>query len=438
MTAAPSLPSLPPSNVAPAAGDALSLTADDVLKPYVWVFYAAFVVAYLMTPLMRRVAIYYGIVDRPDNLRKMHREPVAYLGGVAVFLGWLVGVVASQACQWHLGSHWVPQLGPHVFVPLPVVIGAFLVVLLGLYDDLFHISPYWKIAGQVLAAVSLLSAGIGDNLAGPFVDNVADRLPRLLHVTPPPALFAGLAYLLSCGLTIGIVVFCCNAANLMDGLDGLAGGVTAIISLGLLVLAVALAMHPDMGDLAVVNQQALRVVIGLSLLGATLGFVPYNFNPASIFMGDTGSLFLGFACALMIILLGEAQARWLLAATVMFALPVLDTALAFARRKLAGRPLFSPDKQHLHHQLVARGLSVRQAVLIAYALAVFFVICGIAMVFVRTRYAVAFYLVLFGSVIVAAYKMGMVHERVVHAPRAEMGGTGIREIPLDEDPTPIG
>ena len=434
-SAFPSAPSLPGVTAVP---HGISLTADDVLKPYVWVFYAAFVIAYLMTPIMRRVAIYYGIVDRPDNVRKIHREPVAYLGGVAVFLGWLVGMVASQACEWHLSQHWVPALGPHVAIPLAVVIGAFLVVLLGLYDDLFHISAYWKIAGQVLAAVTLLSAGIGDDIARPFVENVAERLPKLLYGHGlSPGVVSAIGLSLSCGLTVAIVVFCCNASNLMDGLDGLAGGVTAIISLGLLVLAVTLAMHPNLGDLPAVNEQALRVVIGLSLLGATLGFVPYNFNPASIFMGDTGSLFLGFACALMIILLGEAQARWLLAATVMFALPVLDTALAFARRKLAGRPLFSPDKQHLHHQLVARGLSVRQAVLIAYALAIFFVLCGIAIVFIRTRYALAFYLVLFGSIIVAAYKMGMIHERIVHAPRAEMGGTGIEEVPLDEDPTPI-
>lgn len=429
------LPPLPPATPAKTG---LSLSPDDVLSPNIWVFYAAFIIAFLMTPLMRRVAIYYGIVDRPDGLRKMHREPVAYLGGVAVFLGWLVGVVVSQACPWHLGTHWFPALGLHVRVPIELVIGAFLVVLLGLYDDLFAIGPKWKIAGQVLAAVTLLTAGIGDDLAAPFVENVVRRLPAFLHLSTSAEAWHPLSLALSCGVTISIVVFCCNASNLMDGLDGLCGGVTAIISFGLLFLAVSLALSADLNDAASINLQALRVVLGLALLGSTLGFLPYNFNPASIFMGDAGSLFLGFACALMIILLGEAQARWLLAATIMFALPVLDTALAFARRKLAGRPLFSPDKQHLHHQLVARGLSVKQSVLIMYALAIFFVVCGIAIVYVRTRYAVAFYLVLFGSIIVAAYKMGMVHERVVHAPRPEMGGTGILEVPPGEDATPVG
>lgn len=415
----------------------IRLSVDDVLAPYVWVFYAAFIVAYLMTPVMRRVAVYYGVVDKPDGLRKVHREPVAYLGGVAVFLGWMVGVVVTQFIGWHLGANWQPTLGLHVPIPLAAVIGAFLVVLLGLYDDVFHISAYWKILGQVLAAVTLLSADIGTHLTAPFIENIALRLPKVIGIAMSPAVHEWTTFVTSCGLTTAIIVFCCNASNLMDGLDGLAGGVTAIIALGLVALAVNLAMYPDLTLTGHVQRDALRVVVGLALLGATLGFLPYNFNPASIFMGDAGSLFLGFTCALMIILLGEAEARWLLAALVMFSLPVLDTALAFARRKLAGRPLFSPDKQHLHHQLVARGLSVKQAVLTAYALAIFFVFCGIAIVYMRTRFAIAFYLVMFGSIIQAAYKMGMIHERVVKAPRAEMGGTGIRDIPAGEDITPI-
>lgn len=406
----------------------IKLSADDVLKPYVWVFYASFIVAYLLTPLMRRVAIYFNITDKPDNLRKIHREPVAYLGGVAVSLGWLVGIAVATKCQWHLGGAWKPVFGLNPTIPLQLVAAAFVVVLLGLWDDIKHISPKVKIIGQVLAAVLLLWANIGTHITEPFVHNLNERLPRLIGTEMSPELFRSIVYITSCGLTTAIVVFCCNASNLMDGLDGLCGGVTAIIALGLVALAVNVALYPlvNAPDAAnSVNMDALRVIVGLALLAATLGFLPFNFNPASIFMGDAGSLFLGFSCALMIIMLGEAEARWLLAALVMFSLPVLDTALAFARRKLAGRPLFSADKQHLHHQLVARGMSVKQAVLVAYGLAIFFVICGIAIIYIRTRYAVGFYLVLFGSIIVAAYKMGMIHERVVKAPKAEMGGTGL-------------
>src|SRR5207247_11102376 len=157
----------------------------------------------------------------------------------------------------------------------------------------------------------------------------------------------------------------------IDGLDGLCGGVTAIIAAGLLFVAVHLAMNSGGMDS---NWDGQRVVLGLALLGAVLGFIPYNFNPASIFMGDTGSMFLGYACAVMIVLLADAGSKWFLAAGVMFALPVLDTTLAFARRWVNRRPLFSPDKFHFHHQLVARGLTVKRAVIVAYLLAIVFVV----------------------------------------------------------------
>jgi UDP-GlcNAc:undecaprenyl-phosphate GlcNAc-1-phosphate transferase len=223
-----------------------------------------------------------------------------------------------------------------------------------------------------------------------------------------PNWYLALIHVSSGIMVVLIVVGCCNATNLMDGMDGLCGGVTAIIAAGLLFVAVHLATF---GGGLNTNWDALRVILGLALLGAVLGFVPYNFNPASIFMGDTGSMFLGFGCAVIIILLAQERAKWFLAAMVMFAFPILDTALAFARRWIAGRPLFSADAQHFHHQLVQRGFSVKQTVLISYALAIGFAILGAAVVFTRTRYAVAIYLVTFGSIIVAAYKLGMVHER---------------------------
>jgi len=428
----PLMPSLPlpvpptPGGAAASPTAGLPLTVDQVLYPYVWVFFGAFIVALAFTPVMRQVAIYWDIVDRPDNLRKAHREPVAYLGGIAVFAGFFVGLAISQLVQWH---YWLPNnlnMPANIVVPWPLWVGAIGVVLLGLADDVFGVRPRWKLLGQVLAAAALLYAGVGTSLTGPFVEAAVERIAPRMGVTVAPEIVAWSTWVSSCWLTTAIVVFCCNAANLMDGLDGLCGGVTAIIALGLLALAVYVARFPDVLSPSLATQarslnlDALRVVVGLSLLGATLGFVPFNFNPASIFMGDAGSLFLGFACAVMIVLLGEREAKWLLAAGVMFSLPVLDTALAIARRKLAGRPLFSADKQHFHHQLVARGLSVKQAVLCAYGLALFFVLCGMSIVFMRTRYAVGFYLVLFGYIIVAAYKIGMVHERVGPGVAAEL------------------
>jgi UDP-GlcNAc:undecaprenyl-phosphate/decaprenyl-phosphate GlcNAc-1-phosphate transferase len=219
-----------------------------------------------------------------------------------------------------------------------------------------------------------------------------------------------LSMAISCVVVVFIVVSCCNAANLMDGLDGLCGGVTAIISAGLLFVAVHLATT---GSAMNSNLDGTRVVLALALLGAVLGFVPYNFNPASIFMGDTGSMFLGFCCAVMIILMGQGQhPKWFLAAMVIFAFPVLDTALAFVRRYVNHRPIFSPDRFHFHHQLVARGFSIKQTVLISYSLAISFALLGSMIVYLRTRFAGAIYLVIFGSIVVAAYKMGMVHEKM--------------------------
>jgi UDP-GlcNAc:undecaprenyl-phosphate GlcNAc-1-phosphate transferase len=298
-----------------------------------------------------------------------------------------------------------------------------------------------KIGGQMFAALCLLLEGVGIRCTGPMLVPVFSRLEHLLQINIiAHPLFPYVVYITSALLVIGAIVGCCNATNLMDGLDGLCGGVTAIIAAGFLFLAIHLAMF---GGGMNSNWDALRVVLGFALLGAILGFIPYNFNPASIFMGDTGSMFLGYSCGTLIILLAQERPKWFLAAMVMFALPVLDTVLAFARRYVAGRPIFQADRFHFHHQLLARGMTVRRAVIVIYIIAIGFALLGSAIVFMRTRYAVAIYLVIFGSIVVAAYKMGMVHERprVVKAggidadervtPTEEIDPSGVLEI---EDP----
>jgi UDP-GlcNAc:undecaprenyl-phosphate GlcNAc-1-phosphate transferase len=395
-----------------------TLSADEVLSPYIYVFYAAFVISFIFTPVMRAIAMYYGFVDRPDRIRKLHKEPVAYLGGIAVFLGWLAGLAMSQFLYTHRVG---PGLPDHVIVRFSIVASACMVVALGMWDDLKSLSPRFKILGQIAAALVLLSAGVGTKISYHFLDPVVIRLvdtfPSLGWIHQAP-LYQNIALISSSLITIGVVVFCCNATNLMDGLDGLCGGVTAIVAAGFLFLAVYLGMTGG-GENS--NWDALRVVLGLALLGGILGFVPYNFNPASIFMGDTGSMFLGFSCATLIVLMGDREGRWFLAAIVMFSLPILDTALAFARRYVNGRPMFSADKFHFHHQLVARGFTVKRAVLTSYGLAIFFTVAGGAIVVLRERYVVGFYLVLFGYIVVAAVKIGMVHEKPVVVQRQPLG-----------------
>ena len=389
-------------------------TINQVVPPYIYVFYAAFAVSFLLTPLLRIVALHYNIIDRPDFGRKVHTVPVAYLGGVAVFMGWLTGLAISQFLVLHHREVGWPTNYP--VVKFSIVVGALIILMLGLWDDTVGVRPLIKIGGQVAAALFLLWDGVGVEAAKPLLQAVVGRIvmfPGVVQhvyggVLPTVVVPEWVIVSASTVMVIGIIVICCNAANLMDGLDGLCGGVTAIIAAGFLFVAVHLAMT---GGGINTNWDALRVIIGLALLGAVLGFVPYNFNPASIFMGDTGSMLLGYVCGTMIILLAQQQAKWGLAAMVIFALPILDTALAFIRRWLKGRPIFEADKQHFHHQLLGRGFTVKQAVLISYGLSILFALLGAAMVFMRTRYTVAIYMVVFGYVIVAAYKMGMVHER---------------------------
>ena len=159
----------------------------------------------------------------------------------------------------------------------------------------------------------------------------------------------------------------------------------------------------------------VRIALALSLLGAVLGFLPFNFNPASIFMGDTGSMFLGFICGTMILLFGQhGTLPYFLSAIIMFGLPMMDTLLAIVRRKLNGKPIFSPDSDHFHHFLIKRGLSVRRAVFISYGVAALFVSFGLIIVIIPTPLAVGVYLVLFGWIIVAAFKMGMVFQHTAN------------------------
>jgi UDP-GlcNAc:undecaprenyl-phosphate GlcNAc-1-phosphate transferase len=385
-----------------------TLTWDQVMSPYVYVFYAAFLVAFIFTPLMRQVAIYYRVIDQPDAHRKMHKEPVAYLGGVAVFLGWMAGLAISQFALAHRMEVGVR----HLHWPRAILIGGGMIVALGLWDDLRKIKPWKKIVVQVIAALVLLNGHIGTDSTIPLIAPIVNRLP------PADINYNLVRYieLVTSGLlTVVLVVGSCNATNLMDGLDGLCGGVTAIIAAGFVFLAVHMA---TIGHLGSTNTEGMRVVLGLALLGSVLGFVAFNFNPASIFLGDTGSMFIGFLFATMMAMMAEERSKWFLAAVVMFALPILDTALAFVRRWVNKRPIFSPDRHHLHHQLMVRGFTIRQTVIISYGLAVCFVVMGGAIVFMRTRYVVAAYMVIFGWIIVAAYKGGLVHEKMkVAAPK---------------------
>ena len=327
------------------------LSADAVLSPYIYVFYAAFLISFFFTPLMRVVATYYGMIDMPDRIRKMHSAPVAYLGGVAVFLGWMAGMALSQLLQFHRLDAGLPQ---HPVVHFNLIVAASVIVVLGLWDDIHGVRPRVKIAVQVVAALVLLcwpGQGIGTECARPLLAPIGVRLSLFLGWQPIPEV---VIYTASALLVIGMVVGCCNATNLMDGLDGLCGGVTAVIAAGFLFLAVHLAMFEGGVD---ANTDALRVVMALALLGAVLGFVPFNFNPAMHFHGRHRQHVPGFLLRhddypgrpghpSQVVPGGDGDVR-----------PADPRHRPGLRRRwVNGRPLFSADRHHFHHQMVARGV----------------------------------------------------------------------------------
>lgn len=364
-------------------------TLEEVLQGRWWIGLLAFGAALVFTPLFRWIAYRHGIVDRPDALLKSHAKPTAYLGGLGICSGLLVGLVVYGTMfpemreQWgRLGQGlragaWLDLWKNPAWNLMGILVGSITITLLGLWDDIRNIKPWTKVLGQVLAAAALLVGGIGTHILTVFFHPFLDA-PEWLVV------------ILSAPLCLMMVISTCNAANLLDGLDGLCSGVTAIIALGFLALATWLASWGRYE-----GTDELRVVLSLAMAGAILGFLPYNVPPASIFMGDAGSMLLGFFVAVMMALFcQEGPLRWLMAACVVFSLPILDTALAVVRRVRSGVGIFTGDRSHLYDQLVDRGMSVPQVVVLFYALALASAVLGVTVaIAVRTRFAVIIYAV---------------------------------------------
>jgi len=395
---------------AEAAGGELRFTVDEVLSPYMWVMLAAFTVTFLVTPIMRKLALANGIVDWPDLKRKAHLEPVAYLGGVAIFLGWFVGILAAL----FIVPHTCDKLGISASIdfPMSIIVGAIIIMLVGLIDDVYGISPRVKVGGQLLAAALLASETVGTALIAGVITSVFSTIGADPHIIPgfgAENVYLDPSYWLGAGFVTLLVLGGCNAINLIDGLDGLASGVTGIgaFFFGVISIALAMGVYGMHGAYSPFQYDPVRMVMCLAILGAVLGFLPYNFNPANIFMGDCGSLLLGYLSVTVVLLLAEkGDPNIVMAGLVVLALPILDTLLAIMRRKMRGQPIFSPDNQHLHHQLKRAGCSVKQAVLVMYGAAILFGLVGSSMIFMRMRYAGAIFLVLFGFIIVMAYKVG--------------------------------
>jgi len=341
-------------------------------------------VSLLATPVCRRIALKRGIVDRPDAFLKPHAKPIPYLGGVAIFLGWLAGLlVALFSTQIQVQSQLV----------LGIAVAGLAIMLIGLFDDLRAMPPAVKLACNIAVALWLLTLGLGDDLV--------QAISRFLIKDIDQERWLELVY--SVPVMLLIVVGSCNAANLIDGLDGLCTGVLGIISIGFFVLAMHLRSHWDL------NVESERIVLALAMLGAAGGFLPFNRNPAKIFLGDAGSMLLGLNAAILILLFAEAHmVRWVLGALMVFGLPLADMLLTLVRRWRNGRPVMQGDRSHFYDQLCDRGFSVRQVVAISYLLTLAFVLAGTSVIFLRTRYAILIYMIVAMVAALAVWKFDMV------------------------------
>lgn len=289
---------------------------------YVLAFATALCLALFITPLTIRVATTFKIHDTPDGRLKKHVEPTPYLGGLAVAGSFVIAY----------GLLTTPQTTDHQ--AMGILVGGFMVLLLGLYDDLTNLSPAVKFGGQLLAAVVIYKAGVQVDIAG----------------LPPWA---------NMGLTLLWVTGVANAFNIIDIMDGLAAGAAAIAALFLFALSV------------IIEDRQVVPFMAITLAGSLVGYLRFNFNPARIFLGDTGSLFVGFTIGSlsMVVSYTDHNRVALAAPIVLLSVPIFDTAFVALHRARKGIPFFRGSPDHFALRLRHRGLSVRQVVLRVYAVA---------------------------------------------------------------------
>jgi UDP-GlcNAc:undecaprenyl-phosphate GlcNAc-1-phosphate transferase len=301
----------------------------------------SFVLSFLLTPLFRNIAVRRGMLDKPDADRKFHKSPVPRVGGAPIMVAYTVAA-AMLALSRLAGGHVIPGVLPFTLSLMP---GLLVVFATGLADDLFGLKPWQKLLGEVAAAVCVCGAGFHIASIGGYAVNHWIGVP----------------------LTIVWLVVCANAVNLIDGLDGLATGIGLFATLTTLIAALM------QGNYALALATA-------PLAGALCGFLRYNINPASIFLGDCGSLSIGFLLGCFGLIWSQKSATLLgmTAPLIALAIPLLDTALAIARRFLRCQPVFGGDRGHIHHRLLARGFTPRRVAYLLYVSAG--IVAGISLI----------------------------------------------------------
>ena len=407
------LPSLPMTADAIKSPDEVGLLgtvrfgALEYLNGYAAVFIVAFLVTLLSTPFIRKLAIEMEIVDKPNEARKQHKYPIAYLGGFAVFLGVMAAIAYSYAMVEGPGG----SLGP---VPISIVIGIVAITFTGLADDAWGWDPRLKIAGQLVAAAALAVQDIGTRVAEGVLAPLFGEPQTVLLTLGPLALHSGDVFYWSGTAIIAIFVLGgCNAMNLIDGLDGLCSGSAAIMATALLAISLMMAAGTEIAD-PFESLAGVRIVLCLALLGSVLGFLPWNFNPAIIFLGDCGSLLIGYLLVVSILMLGEnGDTHLVFAGLIIFSLPIMDTSLAILRRKIAGVPMSTADANHIHHIVKRATGGVKRAVVVLYAISIAFGVLGVLLgalaieQIVRLRILYSVSIVLFGAIGAIALKVAL-------------------------------
>ncbi len=303
-------------------------------------FSLAFGISLLSTPPVKNLAYKIGAIDVPKDSRRVHKKPIPRLGGLAIFFGFLISILFFAKLDTQMRGF---------------LIGSLLIVIVGIIDDVKQLRASVKLVAQVVAAVIVALSDI-----------------RIIAVSVP-YMFSDVGILplgsLSIPITILWIVGVTNAVNLIDGLDGLAVGVSSIATFSLFFIAI-LAGEPTVA------------ILTAALAGACLGFLPYNFNPAKIFMGDTGSMFLGYALSVICIeglFKGYAIISFIIPFLIL-GLPIFDTLSAIVRRIKNKQPIMSPDRGHLHHRLMDMGLSQKQTVAILYIIATILALSAVVVI----------------------------------------------------------
>lgn len=320
------------------------------------VFAIAFVGALLTTPLSIKIAHKLDIIDRPRDDRRIHDRPIPRFGGMAMVIGTSIAMI-------------IPAQNNHLL--RAAIAGGFLMYLIGALDDKFDLKPIVKFAGQFAVATIVYFMGVKISFIG--------KLFSFSYTNANVVLNGGLAFAITVIWIVGVT----NAVNLMDGMDGLAAGTTMIMALSLAYVAY---IHGDrIGSMSV-------CIALMAVAGGCAGFLPYNFSPAKTFMGDGGSLYLGYMIAVLSVIspLKRATMVGAIIPILALAVPIFDTAFAIVRRLWRGQSIMTADKEHLHHHLMSAGYGQRRSVLIIYGIVG---IMGIVSVLIsRELYKDAFFL----------------------------------------------